>query len=367
VTANDHPPVDPLLAPLFAGFDAAGVRWCVLRGEAFLAAPGRDVDVLIAAADKDSAEDVIFAVRGVALPRRAHKWQRNYLLVDPAQKRSVTLDLVTALAYGPRHQLLSDLARPCLGRRRRRGAAFVLDPTDAFWTVLLHCVLDKQEVTARRAAELQAALDHVNRPSEGETFFARLCPPGWSPDRALETARARDWAAFAELGRTVVRAKGLSDHDSRRDPLDSFGGIGRRVARRAYIAFWRRTGLGATPLALDAVEAAGVDTLVIGIWRRPGRRDVILLTGDDAARLAAALRSGGYSRIGGSWVRATGTGMEVVRVPRWQGQGMSRDGFKAVFDAGRPIGGRTHCRRPSAEQAIEAPRNASGEAVTGSP
>jgi hypothetical protein len=366
VNAGDHPLVDPLLAQLFAGFTAAGVRWCVLRGEAFLAAPGRDVDVLIAAADTDSAEDVIFAVRGAALPRRAHKWQRNYLLVDSAQKRSVTLDLVTALAYGPRHQLLSDLGRPCLARRQRRGTVFVLDPTDAFWTVLLHCVLDKQEVTPRRAAELHAALDHVNRPSEGETFFARLCPPGWSPDRALETARAGDWVAFAELGRTVVRAQGLSDHDSRRDPLDSFGGIGRRVARRAYMAFWRRTGLGATPLALDAAEAAGVDTLVTGIRRSPGLRSVTLLTGDDAARLAAALRSGGYARIGRSWVRATGTGMEVVRVLRWQDQGISFEGFKAVFDAGRPIGGRTHCRRPRAEQVVGEPGNASGEAVTGS-
>ena len=221
-----------LTAAVFDGLDRAGVRWALLRGRSTLGEPGGDVDLLVAAEDLDSFEDVVFELGAFVLPRmrvptswsRAvlrHSWHRFYVVSTPSSGVSLKLDVVTQLVYNKQKKLVSELEDGCLARRVEDGGVHVLDPTDHFWTVLLHCLLDKRHVAPHRAAELESVVTQVVRPSAGEEFFDSLCPPGYSADEAVAQVLDRDWEALTRGGTTDpvprrgVCQRGIGDVRSR--------------------------------------------------------------------------------------------------------------------------------------------------------
>jgi thymidylate kinase len=185
-----------------------------------------------------------------------------------------------------------------------------------FWTVLLHCLLDKGSVARRRRVELETAAREMRRPSPGEAVFAAVCPPDWSPDRVVHAVAARDWDAVSLLAQRMaapappVARSALVAAAQRRAV--------RRVARAAYSTLWRRAGLGATPAVLDVVKEAGTAGIVANVHRRPGLCQVDLVVSDDHAehRLAPTMRAHGYRLIAGAWLRATPVGLERVRAFR---------------------------------------------------
>ena len=342
-----------LLELVLAGLDGAEVRWALLRGRASLGVSGRDVDLLIAGDDMDTVEDVVFGMGGLALPRSTHPWHRFYILEDPESGERVALDVVNELIYGRRLQIHSGLETTCLDRRRRDGAIHVLDPTDMFWTVLLHCVLDKQSVTERRRAELDGVVAKLSRPSRAEEFFEKVCPPGWSADRALESVAAHDWDALAGLGRQICSGPG----GARVGRVDSIVAAPRRMLRTAaraiYPVVWRGAGLGVTPHILDVVEAASVDAIVVSLRRRPGLCEVVLLIADEQQHgLLSALKEHHYRRAIGGWNRATRVGLERVRTMSPSRLALSSPAWEDIRLCSSPMPGRAHCRRASAGAAL---------------
>jgi thymidylate kinase len=355
-----------LLGRVLAAFDAAEIRWALLRGRAGLGTAGHDVDLLVAGDDIGSAEDVIFAAGGVAVPRPRPHWHRFYVLQDPDSGQRIVLDLVSELIYGRRLPVSSGLETACLDRRRQDGALHVLEPTDMFWTVLLHCLLDKSSVTERRRAELRDLLGTVARPSPGEDFFEALCPPGWSAERALDAVAAGQWSALTGLGRQVAdrplpaasafangsrRPEGTASRSSRLlASAVRAAGRGARLATRAiYPVVWRRAGLGVTPRILDVAEQARVDATVVSLRRRPGVRAVDLLVADEqVGRLAGSMRRDHYLRVFGRWNRVTEVGLERVRVISPSSLGLSAAVLEDIRLASSPMPGRVNCRRASA-------------------
>jgi hypothetical protein len=358
-----------LLETVFTSLNTAGTKWALLRGRSGLGMPGRDVDLLVAAEDLAAFEDVVFELRGVALPRSLHPWHRFYVLPARGDTTELTLDVVTELVYGRPLMLSSGLEQPCLDRRVAAGPMYVLDPTDAFWTVLLHCLLDKQAVNERRAGELGDVGEQLDRPSPGEAFFASLCPPGWSADRAIAGARAGDWDALLDLGRQILSARALATptpvgHNVS-SPLAAAGALARRarvtgaparrafraVAAAAYPTLWRRAGMGVTPSVLDLVEAAGAEATVVDLRRRLALCDVVLLVPDgQEGRLLGALQGAGYRRAGRvrsahGWHRLSATGLERVRLVSPMALDLPPAAAEAVRSSSRPLGLRTHCRR----------------------
>lgn len=344
-----------VVEPVAAALDEAAVHWAVLRGRLWLAGSAHDVDMLVAAEDLDSLEDVVFAVGGVALPRSLHPWHRFYRFEHPDSGEPVVLDVVTELIYHRQLRICSGLERSCLDRRRREDGLWVLHPTDLFWTVLLHSVLDKPSVSVRRRTELMAALSQVARPSLGEAFFAGLCPSGWSPDRALDAVAFGEWESLSRLGRSIVA-------DRRPPTTGRHGrtpGAVRRVMRRAaplraartaartiYPTVWRRVGLGATPRVLGVVEASGLDATVLDVRRRPGLCDVLLLLPQEHLdQLLAGMRQQGYRRLLGGWVLRTGVGVERVRAFSTAQLTPSAPAWNDIWASATPMFGRVHCRR----------------------
>jgi hypothetical protein len=355
-----------LLDSVLTAFDGAEVRWALLRGRAGLGMPGRDVDLLIAGDDMGSVEDVVFGMGGLALPRALHPWHRFYILEDPESGERVTLDVVSELIYSRQLQIPSGLETSCLERRRKDGALYVLDPTDMFWTVLLHCILDKQSVTERRSAELEAVVPKVGRPSRGEEFFEGLCPPGWSADRALESVAVHDWDALSRLGRQLSSRPQPAAQPSVEEPSLFGEPAGPRVRRRAaivaaprrmvraaarviYPAVWRRAGLGVTPHILDVLETVAVDATVVSLRRRPGICEVVLLIADEQKRrLLVPMQEHHYRRAVGGWIRATRVGLERIRTVTPSQLALSSPAWQDMRLSSSPMPGRTYCRRASA-------------------
>ena len=366
--------VDELLGAVFAGLDHVGVRWALLRGRETLGVPGGDVDLLVSAEDIDSFEDVVFELGAFTLPRLRvpgswshavlrHSWHRFYVISAPDSGASVKLDVVTRLVYSKQLKLASNLEHGCLDRRLEDGGVHVLDPSDTFWTVLLHCLLDKQKVTPHRAAELESVVAKVRRPSPGEKFFESLCPPGSSADEVLSLVRNREWDSLADVGRLILGSASASEADAPREPTATTptqrtparGTVKaaprlmralRAAAVSAYPVIWRRAGLGVVPRALDIVEASGVDALVLLLRRRPGRCEVYLLTTEEQrAFLGAMLRGENYIRAAGRWHRLTNVGLERVRLMTPEQLALSTDSVDRLWRTSHPMAGRTYCRR----------------------
>jgi thymidylate kinase len=350
--------------------DGIGVRWALLRGRDGLDTSTRDVDLLVARDDLPSFEDVVFALGGVALPARMHPWHRFYVLDDPVSGDGVKLDVVTELVYHRDRPLHSGLETWCLDRRVRDGDVTVLADTDMFWTVLLHCLLDKQAINERRRAELEATVDGVVRPSPGEGWFETLCPPAWTVERVLESVRARDWDSLVRLGRQIVAAlapptecselngPGTTQAPPRGGQARSIGASWRRrtadLARAAYPALWRRAGLGASPGVLDLAEAAAVDVLVTRLSRRPGIVEVDVLVWESQTNaFLDALRDHRYRRLGRGWIRLTASGTERVRVISSSDMALSAPAWEDLRRSASPMYQRVHSRRVTSEPAAQ--------------
>jgi hypothetical protein len=230
-----------LLDEVFAELDLQEIRWSVLRGAADLENLERDVDLLVASQDLVNFEEVVIRLGGAPLPKSLHGWHRFYWfrrgrLADPG----LTLDVVSTLKYGRGGQVATDLAPGCLERRVRAGSRYELAPTDSFWTVMLHCLLDKGEVKERRAHELEEALPSLMRPSDGEAAVAALCPEGWSADRLIESVRRGDWQSInglaASLSSQTSDASGQPNLETGRKSSGILRGVKRRLPGRNSIA-----------------------------------------------------------------------------------------------------------------------------------
>jgi thymidylate kinase len=356
---------------VFAALDGIGVRWALLRGRDGLETSVRDVDLLVDREHLSSFEDVVFALGGVALPARMHPWHRFYVLDDPSFGNGLKLDVVTELVYHRDRPLHSRLEEGCLDRRVKDGDVTVLADTDLFWTVLLHCLLDKQAVNERRRAELLATVDRVVRPSPGEEWFDTLCPAGWTAGRVLESVRSRDWDSLVGLGRRMASA-GLPTPEStdsgRSETRDappavrqarSIAASSRRwttaLARATYPVLWRRAGLGASPRLLDVAERAAVEVLVTRLSRWPGIVEVDVLVEDSQlATLLDALRRRGYRRLGRGWTLLTAAGTERVRAVSSADLEMSPREWEELRTSSSPMYQRVHCRRAASGTATPA-------------
>jgi thymidylate kinase len=242
-----------LLEQVFAGLDDQGVRWSVLRGAGDLKNAERDVDLLVSVDDLPVFEEVVSALGGVRLPQWLQGWHRFYWFRPPQLSRpGLMLDVVTTLTYGRDGRLPTDLAAVALDRRIRRGTRYELAPTDTFWTVMLHCLLDKGRFKERRIRELEAALPDLVFPSEGEVIVASQCPEGWSPERLVECVGRGDWESLYWLTASLSGG-GKNDHvtpkrqtgregsgtiQTAKRHLPQRNSLGGNVAKAAYGATW---------------------------------------------------------------------------------------------------------------------------------
>jgi thymidylate kinase len=241
----------PKLAAAFAALDDAGVRWCLLREPSDPAAPRGDVDLLVDSGDTAAVTSALAAQGFVAVPGWTRLPSMLWVAFEESDGRFLVLELTDELSFGPEGSLVTNLGRECLARRRRQGPQYLMDPDDGFWALLLHCLLDKQELPSAYRGRLQ---DMAADATAGGPLGSLVAGA-----EALRLAvLAGDWER--------VLAHSVPVRDAWQHRLRSRPALVRtRRFLRAPLLLRRRRGLS---VALLGLNGAGKSTLTRGIADR---------------------------------------------------------------------------------------------------
>jgi O-antigen/teichoic acid export membrane protein/thymidylate kinase len=269
------------LAPLFASLEGKRIEWSLLREAQPV--PGDDVDLLVNPDDLPALRSLLRGRGFVEVVSRGRGSHRFFTALDGETGRFIELDVVTELSFGRFFELPTGLAGDALSRRRRRGLGVALDPDDAFWSLLFHCLVDKQTISPVRGSALRELATQASADGPFGRLAGALLPSPWDPSGVLDAVRRGDLDEIAEIGPSVA------SRWRRRAPVATAwrwasGAFGRALEPLAKI---RRGGMTVALLGLDG---AGKSTLAerlatsygtptrsvyMGLWKRgdgPARR-----------------------------------------------------------------------------------------------
>jgi hypothetical protein len=202
----EEPAIHPAIDRALDALGRSGARWSLLRGESELASPDGDVDLLVARSDLPRLRDALAPLGYAPLRAYGHGPHRFFVAYDEKSDSWIKLDVVTELVYGRRHELETRAADGCLGRRRYVGALALLAPDDAFWTLLLHCMLDRGSFSAAQRERLLELAGEASSAGPFASAMAPVLPARWRADALLALASAGDWAKLADIAPEVHAA-----------------------------------------------------------------------------------------------------------------------------------------------------------------
>jgi thymidylate kinase len=286
-------PAHPVLRRLFTVLEQRGLRWILLRVPSNLAAPTGDVDLLVAPTDCDAVHEVAVGLGFVALPGWSSPPDLILVRYDRPSDRWLVLEIATTVSFrAPRFWELPDVAAQVLWRRRLSDGIAVPADEDAFWLLLLHCLLDKRGVAPHHRARLQRLVATGSRSAIGGTV-CRAAAGGLTPGIFMGAVRSGQWDRLEELGQRLV-----AELKRRRPVGERLWALARQVVATARKPFLlpRRRGVN---LALLGPNGVGKSTAAAGLQRTfPFESRVVYM--------------GVWKAAGGSRVRAV---MEVLARP----------------------------------------------------
>jgi hypothetical protein len=294
--APSRPAVQRTVDLALQALDREGVRWAVLR-EPDLEDPAGDVDILCHQADLPRLEAALAPIGFGRLRTHGRGSHSFFLAYDGADERWIKLDVVTELAFGRYQEFRLDSAEGCLERSRRTGLFVVLSTDDAFWTLLLHSLLDPGTLSpAQRMAlrELGSAAS-----MDGPLALALegvLSKPGHAAV-LLEVTQTGDWTALEGL------AQGVRNAWVRGSPV-------RVRARAKWNVLLRRASrlpplCRGGPVILARPEESSLAAAVAGRWYLPHR---LLRLGDSRRDTIAGV-------LAARWLAARGRLVVLVGPP----------------------------------------------------
>jgi thymidylate kinase len=265
----------PVLARAFSALDDRRVVWLVLRGLGPPRAPVGDVDILVAPESARQVDSALLSAGFARLAARGHGSHRFFVAYDTASDTWFEIDVVTSVDFGPYQEFRTALAGPLLARRRQVARIPAPELGDGFWHLLLHELLKRGDVAARRRPVLRPLARHAGQDGPFPKLLTGI-RPGLPADLAAAVSRG-DWAAAARLGRSLRSAW------IRRDRLEVVARrAGNRIARHLppkrsglSLAVLGPDGAGKTTLteALRATIPIPAQSVYLGIWRQARLED----------------------------------------------------------------------------------------------
>ncbi|CCF82880.1 hypothetical protein [Nitrolancea hollandica] len=194
----------PLLTATVQALEQANLRWCLLREPTNPEAPTGDVDLLIHPTDRLAVFQILKGLGFVRLPAWGYGSAGFFLGYHPGTDHWIWLHVVFELAFGPYYRVKTGAEEGCLARREQNEALAELAPDDAFWVLLLHCLLDKRKIASRHRAGLRELVTQARADSPLATFTGEICPSGWSPASMITAAKRQEWTRLERLAPSLV-------------------------------------------------------------------------------------------------------------------------------------------------------------------
>ena len=260
--------VSPAVAAAVAALDSSGARWALLRGT--LADEAGDVDVLVAPGDRAAAEAALARAGFSRWPAWGRGTHGFHLAFDRPSGTWAKVDLVSDLAFGPYGELHTGATGAVLDRRRAGAGCPVLAPDDAFWALLLHTLLDREELAERHLDRLATTSGDGTAGGALRTALAPVLPAG-EADALVRAAVARDREALEAAG-ACLRHRWAAQPGVRR--ARRRGRVGRRLAVLPVAA-----GRRGVSVALLGPDGAGKSTLAASLTATPALRGRSLYAG----------------------------------------------------------------------------------------
>ncbi len=253
--------VHPVLAALFARLERKGLRWMLLRIPSNPAAPTGDVDLLVAPEDSAALRAAAYEIGFVSLPGWESAPDLILMRYDRPSDQWLLLDVSTSVSFRSPHSWKLPGATEYVLRRRRMNEGIALpSDADAFWLLLLHCLLDKDRVASHHVARL-GRLASGAMESGLEASLCSAAGPAFAASDFVDAARSGDAEALRELG--VRLAAELKRRRPLRERLKVMLSRAARAARKPLL-IRRRRGLG---LALLGPNGVGKSTAAAELRR----------------------------------------------------------------------------------------------------
>jgi thymidylate kinase len=250
----------PRLESLFAALQGRTVEWSLLRLPRDPEMPPGDVDLLVGTEDLRTFDAVAREHEFVPVPGWDQPPSLLYIAFDEEAGRFLVLDVTDRVAFGRHGDLPTALAPGVLSRRVARGATMMPCPDDAFWLLLLHCLLDKGTVPSHYRARLRKAACSAGLDGDLPRTLDRLAEAAGVSAASLRAAAAEgNWDVLARsaLPLSTVWRQAVPVRQRTALVRDR---LARAVARPALLS--RRRGLS---VALLGPNGAGKSTLAEGI------------------------------------------------------------------------------------------------------
>jgi len=282
--------MDSLLRRTFAALDEAKIIYSLLRGfeELEIPAASSEVDLVVAPAHLPQLAKTLAAKGFVALASWGHAPHHFFVAYDRAAGSWLKFDVVTDLRYGqPFRTLRVDLLTTCLQNRQRREYTFVLAPADEFFTLFLHCLLDKgnfRDARRERLIELRRQMQNDAAMQKTVTeYFSRYLTPALTWEMLATAIEPDDWQKILQ------RRQAVANRLFQRAPLtNAWRKISTIMLRRSrpLLSIFRGRGVS---VALLAPDGAGKSTLAQALTKDNFLRAKLVYMGTNIAASTVGL------------------------------------------------------------------------------
>ena len=247
-------PTHPLIRRLFASLEQRELLWTLQRLPSNPEAPTGDVDLLVWPEHAEALRAVAMSLGFVPLP--GWKSAPDLILVhyDRPSDCWLLLDVATTVSFRtPRDWRLTGMERGVLRRRQVRDGIALPADADAFWLLLLHCLLDKRTVAPHYRRRLQRLVASGSSSPIGQAA-CRAAGQRVTPEAFLAAVSDGDWELLERRGRQL--ATGLKRHRGARERLAPLASHAVATARKPFL-LPRRRGVN---LALLGPDGSGKST-----------------------------------------------------------------------------------------------------------
>lgn len=254
-----------LLRALFNKLDQEHIQYCLLRDQDRLdeLTSGAEIDLLVQKSQLAQMACLLAQLGFVRLSSWGYAPHHFFVGYEQPTDSWFKVDVITEVTFGqPIAALRTDLAIPALDSRRRDGRVFIPAPECELVMLLLHCVLDKHQITPDRGRRLQILRGQV----QDESYLSALLAAYWLP--------AMSWPQLALLIETenwtslLAVRKALVARLTQRDRLGTWGRYLRERILRKLSKLSSASRPRAPMVALLAPDGAGKSTLIARIPQR---------------------------------------------------------------------------------------------------